>query len=272
MNIKFDYTGKRVIVTGSAKGIGREIAREYVEAGAKVVIADISEKAAEEAIASFETLKGTAVFIYTDVSEESSIQHLVQETEKIYGGIDIMVNNAGVVGKIKGDPVINLDQEDWDISYRVNLRSVFYCCKAIYPVFVKQGYGKILNTASVAGKTGDPSILEYSAMKAGVINLTQTLARELGSKNINVNCICPGFVYTPLYEAAAPIYKEKYPEQFKNATNGKEVVDEFCKQLCALKRPQTPQDLAKAALFLTSEEAQNITGQALNVCGGCEFQ
>ena len=117
-----------------------------------------------------------------------------------------MVNNAGVVGNIKGDPLTALDSSDWDRSYQINLRGVFYCCKAIYPTFAGQGYGNILNTASVAGKTGAPEIAEYSAMKAGVINFTQTLSRELGPKNINVNCICPGFVYTPLYLSLIHIY------------------------------------------------------------------
>lgn len=272
MNIKFDYRGKNVIVTGSAKGIGKEIAMAYAKAGAQVIVADISEKDGTDTVKEICAMGGTADFVRTDVTEEQSVIALVDAALRLYGRVDIMVNNAGVVGNIKGDPLTALDSSDWDRSYQINLRGVFYCCKAIYPTFAGQGYGNILNTASVAGKTGAPEIAEYSAMKAGVINFTQTLSRELGPKNINVNCICPGFVYTPLYETAAPIYKEKYPEMFENATNGKEVVDEFCRQLCALKRAQTPADMANAALFLTSEEACSITGQALNICGGCEFR
>lgn len=272
MNIKFDYSGKSVIVTGSAKGIGKEIARAYAKAGAKVVIADISESDGKAVVNEICSAGGKGVFIRTDVTDEKSVRNLVGSSLEIYGRIDIIVNNAGIVGRIKGDPLTAMDSEDWDISYKVNLRGIFYCCRAIYETFKKQGYGKILNTASVAGKTGAPEIAEYSAMKAGVINFTQTLSRELGPFNINVNCICPGFVYTPLYEKAAPIYKEKYPEMFKNAKNGKGVVDEFCNRLCAMKRAQTPADMANAALFLTSDEAENITGQALNICGGCEFR
>ncbi|MCQ4636256.1 SDR family oxidoreductase [Anaerovorax odorimutans] len=272
MNIKFDYSGKNVVVTGSAKGIGKAIASAYAKAGARVIVADVSEKEGMETAKEICAGGGTANFVRTDVTEEQSVAALIDAALGLYGRIDIMVNNAGVVGRIKGDPLTDLDSEDWDRSYQINLRGVFYCCKAIYQTFVNQGYGNILTIASVAGKTGAPEIAEYSAMKAGVINFTQTLSRELGPKNINVNCICPGFVYTPLYENAAPIYKEKYPQMFKNAENGKGVVDEFCNQLCALKRAQTPADIASAALFLTSDEARSITGQALNICGGCEFR
>ena len=272
MNIKFDYNGKNVIVTGSAKGIGKEIAMAYAKAGAQVVVADVCEKEGRQTVEEIRVKGGTADFVRTDVTEEQSVIKLVDEALRLLGRIDIMVNNAGVVGRIKGDPLTALDTADWDRSYQINLRGVFYCCKAIYPIFVNQGFGNILTTASVAGKTGAPEIIEYSAIKAGVINFTQTLSRELGPKNINVNCICPGFVYTPLYEAAAPTYKEKYPQMFKNAKDGKGVVDEFSRQLCALKRAQTPADVANAALFLTSGEAGNITGQALNSCGGCEFR
>lgn len=272
MNITFDYTSQNIIVTGSAKGIGREIAMAYAAAGANVVIADISDEAGANAVNEIRGMGGKASFLPVDIRDEQSVKSLVEEALKLCGTIHVLVNNAGVVGKIKGDPLTGMDRQDWDTSYEINLRGVFYCCRAIYDSFLNQGHGKILNIASVAGKTGAPEIAEYSAMKAGVINFTQTLARELGPENINVNCICPGFVYTPLYEKAAPIYKSKYPQMFQSAGNGKEVVDEFCRQLCALKRAQTPEDIASAALFLTSDEASNITGQALNVCGGCEFR
>lgn len=272
MNIKFDYKNKNVIITGSAKGIGKEIAAAYARAGANVIIADISADSGKNTVEEIRKQGGKANFILVNVTDEDSVKKMVSEAIELYGNIDILVNNAGAIGKIKGDPLTGMDPQDWDTSYKINLRGVFYCCRAIYDSFIKQEHGKILNIASVAGKTGAPEIAEYSAMKAGVVNFTQTLSRELGPENINVNCICPGFVYTPLYEKAAPIYKGKYPEMFRHAGNGKEVVDEFCKQLCALKRAQTPADIANAALFLTSDEASNITGQALNVCGGCEFR
>ena len=272
MNIRFDYSGKNVIVTGSGKGIGKSIAEAYAKAGACVIIADICEESGRETAAEIGASGNRVVFMQTDITDEHSVKKLIHDAEYEFGHLDIMVNNAGAVGKIKGDPLTGMSAEDWDMSYKINLRGVFYCCRAIYDVFRRQGHGKILNTASVAGKTGAPEIAEYSAMKAGVINCTQTLSRELGPYNINVNCICPGFIYTPLYEKAAPLYKEKYPEMFREANDGSDVVDVFCNQLCALKRAQTAEDIANAALFLTSDEACNITGQALNVCGGCEFR
>ena len=165
MNIKFDYRGKNVIVTGSAKGIGKEIAMAYAKAGAQVIVADISEKDGTDTVKEICAMGGTADFVRTDVTEEQSVIALVDAALRLYGRVDIMVNNAGVVGNIKGDPLTALDSSDWDRSYQINLRGVFYCCKAIYPTFAGQGYGNILNTASVAGKTGAPEIAEYSAMK-----------------------------------------------------------------------------------------------------------
>ena len=159
MNIKFDYNGKNVIVTGSAKGIGKEIAMAYAKASAA---SDVYKRQ-----------------VRTDVTEEQSVIKLVDEALRLLGRIDIMVNNAGVVGRIKGDPLTALDTADWDRSYQINLRGVFYCCKAIYPIFVNQGFGNILTTASVAGKTGAPEIIEYSAIKADVIKFTQNLYRDL---------------------------------------------------------------------------------------------
>lgn len=273
MSITFNYSGKTVIVTGCASGIGRAIAVGYGSAGANVVVADINSEGGKETVRIIQDNNGNAVYIPLDVTDEESVSKMVNESIDTYGKVDILINNAGVVGSIKGYPLTGMTSEDWDKNYKINLRGLFYSCKKIYDIFKNQNHGKIVNVASISGKTGDKTdlaLMEYSCMKSAAIHFTQLLSKELGPYNINVNCICPGFVYTALYENAAPLLQEKYPEILPKELTAKEVVEKFSKEWCALERSQTPEDMANAVMFLTSDEAQNITGQAINVCGGCE--
>ena len=273
MNITFNYAGKVVIVTGCASGIGRAIALGFGKAGAKVIAADINEKGAQETVEMINVSGGSAEFTYVNIMEEDSVQTMVENTVNKDGAIDILVNNAGVIGAVKGFPLTGLSGDDWDKNYKINLRGLFFSCKAVYDIMKNQLWGKIINVASISGKTGDASdlaFMEYSCMKSAAIHFTQLLSKELGPYNINVNCICPGFVYTPLYDSAAPLLIEKYPELFLKDYSGQDVVDKCASEWCALKRPQTPEDMANTVMFLASDEAANITGQAINVCGGCE--
>lgn len=273
MNIKFDFKDKITIVTGCASGIGRGIAEAFGKAGATVVAADINVLSAQETSNVINDKGGNSTYIEFDVSDEESVKALVDYTCKEYGRIDILVNNAGVVGSINGYPLTGFSGDDWDKNYKINLKGLFHSSKATYNTFKEQKQGKIINIASISGKTGDISdlaLFEYSCMKSAAIHFTQLLSKELGPYNINVNCVCPGFVYTPLYEYAAPLIKEKYPDLFEESLSSLEVVEKMASMWSALGRPQTPEDIANAVLFLASDEAENITGQALNVCSGTE--
>lgn len=266
-----DFAGKIVIVTGAASGLGRATALGFGNAGAKVVVAD---KKAEEGnkVSSEIKEKGTeSIFVETDVTSEESVKNMIDTVLNTFGGLNILVNNAGTGGPHLGKPFTRTEAIDWDTSYKVNVRGTFYSCKAVYDMFIKQGHGKIVNVASIAGKTGDPVIPHYSASKAAVINMTQTLARELAPYNINVNCVCPGLIYTPIWKGLGYLLGKTYPEEYPNM-NPREVFLANIDKLVPMKREQTEEDIANAVLFLCSEAAKNITAQTLNVCGGAELK
>ena len=163
MNIRFDYSGKNVIVTGSGKGIGKSIAEAYAKAGAGVIIADICEESGRETAAEIGASGNRVAFMKTDITDEHSVKKLIQEAEYEFGHLDIMVNNAGAVGKIKGDPLTGMSAEDWDMSYKINLRGVFYCCRAIYDVFRRQGHGKICCRQDRC--SGDSGVFGYESRR-----------------------------------------------------------------------------------------------------------
>ncbi|MDD4783767.1 MAG: SDR family NAD(P)-dependent oxidoreductase [Syntrophaceticus sp.] len=266
-----DFEGKVVIVTGAASGLGEATALGFGNAGAKVVVADKKAEEGSKVSSKIKEMGTDSIFVETDVTCEDSIKNMIDKTLSSFGGLDILVNNAGTGGPHLGNPFTRTEAIDWDTSYKVNVRGTFYCCKAVYDMFIKQRHGKIINLASIAGKTGDPTIPHYSASKAAVINLTQNLARELAPYNINVNCVCPGLIYTPIWKGLGYMMGKTYPEQFPNMSP-REVFLANIDKLVPMKREQTAEDIANAVLFLCSEAAKNITAQALNVCGGAEIK
>ena len=256
---------KTAIVTGGGRGIGKGISICLAEEGADIVLADIDMQSAEQTAGEIEAMGRRALVLRTDVTRGDEVQAMVARALDAFGRIDILVNNAGVVGERRGLPLSNLQEEDWDICYGVNLKGIFIVCKEVVPHFMEQGAGKIINIASVAGRQGEEAIPHYSASKAGAINFTQSLAKELGPHNINVNCICPGLLWTPMWR--------KLEGMFTGATSAeaverRQVFEAAVKQFTPLKREQTPEDIGKLAAFLASEDARNITGQSINVDGG----
>jgi NAD(P)-dependent dehydrogenase (short-subunit alcohol dehydrogenase family) len=173
----------------------------------------------------------------------------------VFGGMDILVNNAGVLGTLRR--AVSLD--DWDRAYEVNLKGVWIMSRAVVPAFKARGGGKIVNIASIAGRHGGPLHPHYAASKAGVISVTQSLALELGPRNINVNAVCPGLVRTDMWT------------KLEGMVGREGFVDEILATRCPLRREQTPEDIGNAVGFLASSDARNITGQALNVDGGIEL-
>lgn len=248
--------GKVAIITGGASGIGKASVQLFVQEGARVVIADILDEQGE-ALAN--TLGENTLYVHTDVSQEADIKALITTAAERFGRLDCLYNNAGIGG---GDvPVESLAIEDWDLRMNILLRSVFLGMKYAAPIMKQQGTGSIISTASIGGMQAGYGAHVYSAAKAGVIQLTRSVAMELGESGIRVNCICPGGVATPIFGRA-----------FGLSTEAAEQTVEPLKMALAkmqpIRRAGLPEDIAKAALWLASDDASFVTAQALVVDGG----
>ena len=250
--------GKVAAITGAGSGMGRAIAKAYAGEGAKVVIADLNLEAAQQ-VADEIAASGEAVAVQTDVRDQAQAQAMVDAAVANFGGLDILVNNAGV-GRIV--PFLETTNEDWDFMFDVNCKGLLWCSQAAARQMIEQGRGgKIINLASQAGRRGEALVLAYCASKACVINMTQSMALALAPHKINVNGIAPGIVDTPFWD--------EVDRQFAKLLNMEigEPKRTFTKQI-PLGRIEQPEDVAGAAVFLASADADYITQQTLNVDGG----
>ena len=255
------------VVTGAARGIGFGIARCLAAEGARIGIVDIDGAEAETAAAG---LGAAAMGVAADMSQEREAAAAVAAVVERFGGLDVMVNNAGGGGPNSmlsvGNPFTRVEQAGWDDQLATNLRTTFAGCKAAIPHLERRGAGSIINIASIAGIAPNPVIPAYAAAKAGVIHLSRGLALELGPKNIRVNAICPGLLWTRAWEMLSTLLKMSVPKYADM-----ELRDIFLDQVrnaTPLGREQTPEDIGKLTVFLASADAQNITGQAIAVDGG----
>ncbi|HWQ80304.1 MAG TPA: SDR family oxidoreductase [Anaerovoracaceae bacterium] len=249
-----DLSGKTAIVTGAGRGIGRGIASRLAEAGADVVAADLNEESAK-ATSEFINGNGWKSIPYkVDISSEQEINGMVEKAVSEYGRLDIIVNNAGIGGI---NYFMDTTSEEFDKFYSINLKGVYYGCKAAIPHMIKAGGGHIVNTSSLAGLMGPPMHALYSTIKYGILGMTRVIATECGQYNIKANALCPGFVNTEMW--ADNIVKMQAEEKavWENVIKG-----------IPLKRAQTPEDMANTVLFLCSDLSDNITGQAIVVDGG----
>jgi meso-butanediol dehydrogenase/(S,S)-butanediol dehydrogenase/diacetyl reductase len=265
--------GKVALVTGAARGLGRAMALALARAGADVAVSDIAragDNATPYALASAGDLAETAravaahgrrsAAIAADVTSADDVARMMAEVERQLGGLDILVANAGVIAAA---PVAAMDEAQWDRIFAVNVKGVFLCARAAIPLIAGRGGGRIVNVASVAGKTGRGGLAAYCASKAAVISLTQALAEELGPMNIAVNALCPGYIKTAMWtQVLNPVLSGLYdvPEE--------RVFDEVIRRFTYLKREQTPEEIADAAVYLC--RAENVTGITLTVAGGGE--
>ena len=250
------------IVTGGGAGIGRSVCVNMVKEGAKVVVADINQETAQETADTLTKEGGDAMAFQMDVTQKSAVQTMAAEALKAYGKIDILVNNAGT--DIKG-AITELTERTWDTLMDINLKGVFLCTQAVSHSMIERRYGRIVNISSMAGKTGEPLTSPYCATKFGVIGFTQSIALELGKHNVTVNAVCPGPVDTDLIRqsvAQSAKIKGIAPEDF---------LQEFFINPTPLGRIAQPVDIARAVIFLASDEAEFITGSTLNVSGGREM-
>ena len=256
------FDGKTALVTGGGRGIGRGIVLTLAREGADVVIADIDLPRAEATAVEVRALGRRATLLRIDVTDQASVDRGLAEAIAAHGRIDILVNNAGIGPDHMGAAA---DAHDWDLCYEVNLKGVWRMSTAIAAHFRDNGGGRIVTVASIAGRLGGTGLAPYSASKAGVINLTQSLALSLGRHNVNVNAVCPGLIWTDMWrKTESLIQRDASPETIDRRAAFEAAV----RSQCVLGREQTPQDIGWAVAFLASDEAGNITGQALNVDGG----
>ncbi len=243
---------KVAVITGAASGIGLATAVRFAGEGAAVVLGDLNLEGGEAAVRQCKEHGGRAVFQKCNVQAESEIKSLIDRAVSEYGKLDIIFNNAGVGGAV--GTIEETTVENWDKTQAILLRAVFIGMKHAVPEMKKAGGGSIISTASVAGLRGGSGPHSYSAAKAAVINLTRSVALEVGEHKIRVNCICPGGINTPLLSNRIP--------------GGQPTTEMVLSQIQAIKRAGHPDDIASMALFLASDESQWITGTAMVVDGG----
>jgi len=238
---------RTAVVTGGARGIGKAIARKLAADGVHIVISDVMADAAEAAAKEMEALGVRALAVVADVSRIGDVETLIRKTVQEFGAVDFLVNNAGVT---RDNLSIRMSEAEWDLVLGVNLKGTFLCSQAAAREMIKRRFGRIVNIASVSGIMGTAGQANYASSKAGIIALTKSMARELGSRNITVNAVAPGFILTEMTDKLPDSVKEAYIAQIP------------------LKRAGTPEDVAEAVRFLISPAAQYITGTVLNVSGG----
>ena len=254
---KFDLVDRVVIVTGGGTGIGKTYSEAFAQAGAKVVIADIADREANQVAGKISEIGGTVIAITTDISNENCTVSMAETTLKKFGRIDVLINNASLMSTLKRRPWHEIEVDEWDRVMDVNLRGMFLCCRAVYPQMKKQHQGKIINISSSRFWSGAPFRLHYSTSKAGVIGFTRSLAREIGDDNITVNAITPGFTESETQLASS---SSDYLLQAEKRNKER-----------AFKRAQLPEDLVGTVMFLASDASNFLTGQTINVDGGASM-
>lgn len=247
-----DFTNTTVVITGAARGLGREYARQFAKRGANVAVNDVRD--CSETLRIVEQEGAAGISAITDVTSAESTREMAQAVIEKFGSIDVLVNNAALYGSLSMTPFDQLDDDEWDAAMNVNVKGLWQCAKAVVPAMKQQQSGSIINVSSLAALYGLPNCLHYTASKAAVIGVTRGLARELGRYNIRVNTVAPTVVNT---DATSEIFKDKRDK----------IVDVTTAQQ-AIRRPLETQDVTGTVLFLASDLSTLTTGQTLMVDGG----
>jgi 3-oxoacyl-[acyl-carrier protein] reductase len=245
--IQVDLSERTAIVTGASRGIGKAIAMRLAAAGAKVACVARSADKLKETADAIIAAGGAAEVHPCDVTDSAAVSKLVEELAEKWGGIDIVVNNAGIT---KDTLILRMDDESWDSVIATNLRSVFLFTRAAALVMMRKRSGRIINISSISGLIGNPGQANYAASKAGIIGFTRTVAQELASRKVTVNAVCPGFIASEMTEALGPA-----------------ILDEVKKRIPS-KRLGEADEVADAVLFLASDSASYITGEVITIDGG----
>ena len=250
--------GKRAVVTGAGRGIGRSIALAFANAGADVAVTARTSAELDQLVGEIQSIGRRTLAVSCDVTDPKQVQHMAASVVEGLGGIDILVNNAGNAGSHK---FLNHSDELWHRMLAVNLTSVYYVTKAFAPKLVEQRYGRVINIASIASRVGGSYIAAYTAAKHGVLGLTRALAVELLPYNITVNAICPGYVDTPMTDGSVSNIASRTG---MSEAQARETLEKTSPQ----RRLIEPEEVASIALFLTQDISKGITGQAINIDGG----
>lgn len=242
------FKDKNVLITGATRGIGKLIALAFAKEGANIGVNDVVDNEfVTETINEIKNAGGNALFLKADVSKSEDVKAMVKTFEKEFGGVDILINNAGIT---KDNLIIRMKESEWDAVININLKGTFNCIQAVSRGMMKKRYGKIINISSIVGFSGNAGQANYVASKSGVMGLTKTVALELAGRGIRVNAVAPGFIETEM--------TKKLPEEVKEAMRNKIALGSFGQ----------PEDVAKAVKFLASEDSDYITGQVIHVNGG----
>jgi len=239
--------GKVALITGGARGIGKEIALLFAKEGSDVALCDIDLKEAEQTAKEIQALGRECLAFKADVTDQKDVQNMVDKILDKFKKVDILINNAGIT---RDNLLVRMQEEDWDRVIAVNLKGTFICTKLVSKVMMKQRFGKIVNLASIIGIMGNPGQANYAASKAGIIGLTKSVAKELASRGISCNAIAPGFIKTEMTSRLAEDTKKKMLQAIPIGRFGE------------------PKDVAELALFLSSARSSYITGQVIKIDGG----
>jgi 3-hydroxybutyrate dehydrogenase len=247
--------GKTALITGGGRGIGREIALTFARHGARIAVAARTAEQVEQVAAE---LGDNAIALVCDVSDPERVKRMFGEMRERLGDADILVNNAGIA---ESATIVNTTDELWHKHLSINLSGTFYCTRAALPAMLKIGWGRVINVASIAAKTGAPYIAAYSASKHGVLGLTRSIGLEVATSGITVNAICPGYVDTEMVSRGVEQITKK------TGRSAEEALDAL-KKMSPQNRLVTPEEVAALALLLASDEGRGINGQGINIDGG----